>query len=109
MSGTRSTLSTSDAHCLELDVEACELRPCGEPSRSRAPYVAHLLLVDHLERMPEGITALLLHLDDQDAAPPSQHEIELVAADARIRREQPVSTEAVVAEGDSLAPVHAAS
>ena len=72
-------------------------------------HAARLLVVDHLQRVPERRAALLLHLDDENAAAAPQDEVELEAPDARIRREQAVAAESVVAKGESLAPVHAAS
>src|SRR5262245_44431363 len=94
---------------LERDVELGEVRASGKPAGRRAPDVPRLLLVDHLERMPERAAGLLLHLDDEDAASAAKYEVELVATHACVRREQAVSAESIVAEGDSLAPVHAAS
>ena len=81
----------------------------GQPTPSCRVDPSHLLLVDHLERVPERRSALLLHLDDHDAVASSQYEIELVAPGSRVCLEQSVATEPVMTEGDSLAAVHAAS
>ncbi len=59
--------------------------------------------------MPERGTALLLHLRDHEPAAAPEHEVELVAADARVRVEQAVATEPVVQERAPLAAIHAAS
>ena len=80
-----------------------------QPTPGCRVHPPDLLLVDHLERMPERRSALLLHLDDHDAVTASQNEIELVAPCSRVCLEQPVATEPVVTKGDSLAAIHAAS
>jgi hypothetical protein len=106
----RDALHTTPAYAcgLELDVESSEIRVRREPAGGRGSDATGLLLVDHLERVPEAGAALLLHLDDEDAATAAQHEIELVPPHPNVRGQEPVSAESVVTEGDSLAPVHAA-
>jgi hypothetical protein len=53
--------------------------------------------------------ALLLHLDDEDAAAAPQNEVELVTADACVRFEEPVPPTSVVPESVLLSAIHAAS
>jgi hypothetical protein len=59
--------------------------------------------------VPEAGAALLLHLDEEQAAASAQHEVELVTAGTRIRVEEAVPAKPVVEEGAPLAAVHAAS
>jgi len=101
--------SRADSSGLEHDVEPAELRMRREPTGGRGMDATDLLRVDHLERVAERRTALLLHLDDDHGSSAPKHEIELVAANASIGREEPVSAESVVAKGAPLAPIHAAS
>ncbi|OFW75729.1 MAG: hypothetical protein A2Y55_10470 [Actinobacteria bacterium RBG_16_68_12] len=68
-----------------------------------------LLRVDHLERVAEAVPALLLHLDDEEATPAPEDEVELVASRVRVRVEQAVAAEPVVAERSALPAIHAAS
>src|SRR5512145_1551127 len=49
-------------HRLERDLEPGHLRMRGEPCPRARPHATRLLRVDHLERMPETVPALLLHL-----------------------------------------------
>src|SRR5262245_60724396 len=97
----------ADTRRLECDVEVREVGPSREPARRRDADVSRLGLVDHLQRVTERASGLLLHLDDEDAASAAKYEVELVDTHARVRREQPVAAEPIVAKGDSLAPVHA--
>jgi hypothetical protein len=85
----RDALDTAaaDAGSFECDVEPRDLRMRGEPARSRDVHVVHFLLVDHLQRVPEGRTALFLDLDDEDAAAATEDEVEFEAADACVRSE----------------------
>jgi hypothetical protein len=99
----------ADAYSLEHEVELGELRVRYEPGVRGGVHSPHLLLVDHFERVPVLGTSLLLHLDYDEAASASQHEIELVATNARVGVEKSVSAQSVVAEGASFAAVHAAS
>jgi hypothetical protein len=82
---------THDTGRLEYEVELCELGVPGKPCLRSRPHTANLLLVDHLQRMPELGAAFLLHLHDEKAAAPPQDEIELVAADARVGVEKSVT------------------
>jgi hypothetical protein len=59
--------------------------------------------------MPVRRARFLLHLDHEEPSAPPQHEVELVATDTRVRRQEPVAAEPVVVEGAALAAVHAAS
>jgi hypothetical protein len=68
-----------------------------------------LLLIDHLERVAIVGAALLLHLDDEDAAAAPQNEVELIAADPCVRVEQPVSPQPIMPESAPLSSIHAAS
>jgi hypothetical protein len=70
---------------------------------------AHLLLVDHLERIAVGRAALLLHLDDEQPHAATQDQVELVPPHTRIRLEEAVPAKPVVEKGAALAAVHAAS
>ena len=97
------------ARCLEREIEPSELRVSGEPPARSHPHAANLLLVDHLERVPERRASLLLHLDEQHSPAATEDEVELVASDARVRVEQAVAAKPVVAEGAALARVQAAS
>jgi hypothetical protein len=81
----------------------------SEPPGGSSTNTPYLLLVDHLEWVTEHCAGLLLYLDDEHAAASPKDEVELVAADASIRFEESVAAESIVPEGDSLAPVHAAS
>ena len=94
---------------LEPDLQPGDLGVDSEPRTSRCPYAARLLRVDHLQGMPETDTAFFLDFDHQDAAPSTQDEVELVAARASVGLEQAVAAEPVVAEGEALAAIHAAS
>lgn len=98
-----------DTGSLEGNLQACELRTSSEPTMRGDSNAPHLLAVDHLERMPETRTALLLDLDEDESAATPEHEVDLVVPDPRVRGEQAVSTKAVVAEGAALAAIHAAS
>ena len=59
--------------------------------------------------MPEAGAALLLDLDNEETAPPSQDEVELVAARTGVGLEQAVAAEPIVAKGAAFAAIHAAS
>ena len=106
----RNTLDamTHDTRRLEREIEACEVRVCCEPSVRGGVHSPHLLLVDHLEWVAVPGTSLLLHLDDDEAAPAPQHEIELVATNARVGVEKSVSAQSVVTESAPFAAIHAA-
>lgn len=93
----------------ECEIEAREFRVRGQPYLRPRLDASNLLRVDHLERIPKTLTALLLHLDDDKAAAAAQNEIELVASDACIRVEESVAAKSVVAESAPLAAIHAAS
>jgi hypothetical protein len=99
----------ADSRGLERDVQSGELGMRGKPAGSGGVYATSLLVVDHLERVAEHGAALRLHLDHDEASPTPQDEVELVASDSRVGRDQAVSTEPVVAERAALAAVHAAS
>ena len=99
---------THDTRRLELEVELGELRMLGQPGVRGGVHPPHLLLVDHLERVPIPGTSLLLHLDHDEAAPAPQHEIELVATNARVGVEKSVSAQSVVTESAPFAAIHAA-
>src|SRR6187200_1805576 len=88
--------ATANGGGLEHHVQPIELRMGGQPTPSCRVDPSHLLLVDHLERVPERRAALLLHLDDHDAVTASQDEIELVAAGSRVCLEQSIAAEAIV-------------
>ncbi len=81
----------------------------AEPACRSGVDSAHLLLVDHLERIAEGSAALLLHLDHEQPLASTQDQVELVPPHARVRLDEAVATEPVVGEGAALAAVHAAS
>ena len=59
--------------------------------------------------MPEIGAAFLLDLDDENAAPAPEDEVELVAAGAHVGLEQPIAAKPVVAKRAALAAIHAAS
>jgi hypothetical protein len=99
----------ADACSLKREIEVCEVRMPCEPRLRRGVDAPHLLRVDHLEGIAVVGTPLLLHLDDNEAAAAPQHEIELVSTNARVRVEESVSAEPVVAKGAPLAAIHAAS
>ena len=52
----------------------------AEPVDRGRLHASSLLVVDHLERVPERRTALLLHLGDDDPPAPTHDQVELVAA-----------------------------
>ena len=81
----------------------------SEPADRGRLDAAHLLLVDHFQRMPEPTAALLLDLHHEQTATAPQDEVDLVPADARVGLEEPVAAKPVVVEGAALAAVHAAS
>ena len=62
-----------------------------------------------LEWRAEVAPALLLHLDDEQPPAAPQDQVELVAADAGVRGDEPVAAEPVVEKGAALAAIHAAS
>jgi len=78
------------------------------PGRCRSD-ASNLLVIDHLERITERRAALFLYLHDDKATAPPEHEIELVATDARVGGEESVAAKTIVKESAPLAPVHAAS
>ncbi len=80
-----------------------------EPGPGSELHPAHLLLVDHLERMPEGISALLLDLYHEHATPSTQDKIELISASASVGLEQAIPAEPIVTKGAALAAIHAAT
>ncbi len=98
-----------DTHCLELDLEPCELWPSREPGPRGTRHATHLLGIDHLQGMPEADTAFLLDLDHEQPGPSSQDEVELVPSRPGVRLEQPIATKSIVTKGAALAAIHAAS
>lgn len=98
-----------DSRGLDGELEPGRFGMRGEPRLRRGEHAPRLLRVDHLEGMPEVGAALLLHLDDHEAAAAPEHEIELIASRARVRVEEAVAAEPVVAKGAPLAAIHAAS
>src|SRR5918996_5282946 len=62
----RYALHPPPAHAggLEPELERRKLGAAGEPTSRGSMDTAHLLLVDHLERIAVGRAALLLHLDE---------------------------------------------
>jgi hypothetical protein len=98
-----------NADRLQLDLELGDLGMRGEPGRRGCAYPARFLRVNHLQRVTEVRAALLLHLDDDDAAAASKHEVELVPTHVCVRVEQAIPTQPVVEEGAALAAVHAAT
>ncbi len=100
--------TTRDTRRLEHEVELGELRMLGQPCLRSGVDAPHLLLVDHLEWVAVPGTSLLLHLDDDEAAPAPQHAIELVATNARVGIEKSVSAQSVVTESAPFAAIHAA-
>ena len=98
----------ADACSLEHEIELGELRVRREPGVSGGVHSPHLLLVDHLERVAVPGTSFLLDLDYHEPAAAPQHEIELVAADARVGVEESVSAQSVVTESAPFAAIHAA-
>jgi hypothetical protein len=101
--------AASNTRGFEYEIEARELRVPGQPCLGAGVDPPHLLGVDHLERIPIAITALLLHLDHEQLAPAAQHEIELVATDPRVGVQEPIAAKAIVAESATFAAIHAAS
>jgi len=99
----------TNARGFESEIEACKLGTACEPPTRRSMHAPHFLRVDHLERIPVARTALLLHLDDDEALAPAKDEIQLVTTSARVRCEQPISAKSVVAKSAPLAAIHAAS
>jgi len=97
----------ADACSLEHEVELGELGVSGQPCVRSGVDAPHLLLVDHLERVPVAGTSLLLYLDHDEAAAAPQHEIELVATNARVGVEKSVSAKSVVTESAPFAAIHA--
>lgn len=93
----------------ELDLEPGKLGAGSEPGSRGKRHPTRLLSVDHLERMPEAVSPLLLDLDHQQAPASAQYEIELVTAGPRICLEQAIAAEPIVLEGAALAAIHAAS
>jgi hypothetical protein len=79
-----------------------------EPGVRRGVHAPHLLRIDHLERVTVSVPALLLHLDNDETAASAQNEIELVAGDACVGVQKPVSAQAVVPESEPLSAIHAA-
>ncbi len=100
--------TTRDTRRLEHEVELGELRMLGQPCLRSGVDAPHLLLVDHLPRIPEFSPTLLPHLDHDEAAPAPQHEIELVATYPCVGVEKSVAAKSVVTEGATLAAIHAA-
>jgi hypothetical protein len=98
-----------NARRLERDLEIRRLGMCSEPSTSRRPHAPALLRVDHLERVAEVLPALLLDLHDEQTPASPENEIELVAAGADVRVDEPVAAKPVVAKGTALAAIHTAS
>jgi hypothetical protein len=98
----------ADACSLEHEVELGELGVPGQPCLRSGVDAPHLLLVDHLERVAVPGTSLLLHLNDDEAPPAPQHEIELVATNARVGVEESVSAQSVVTKSAPFAAIHAA-
>jgi hypothetical protein len=107
----RDSLDLSPAHPCGLDrePERGRLGMRCEPRPGRRVHTTLLLFVDHLERIAERRSSLLLDLDDQQPPPSTEDEIQLVAACADVRRQQPIAAEPVVAERAPLPRVHAAS
>ena len=109
-SGERHALDSvpSNPDCLHGELEAGSLGMRRTPRPGSRMHAACLLLVDHLERVSEGLAALLLDLDDEKRAAASKHEIELVPTRVDVRIEKPVPPQSVVSERAPLATVHAA-
>jgi len=94
---------------LEHELEVREVGLCGEPGTRGEEHAAHFFRPDHLQRITEAGTALLLHLGYDDAAPTAYDEIELVPSGTHVRRDEAVPMQAIVAESAALAAIHAAS
>lgn len=100
---------SSDTRRLEHDLEPGKLGMRCEPGVRRRLHAPRLLRSDHLERVAELVSTLLLHLDHDYAASSAHDEIKLVATRTHVRGEQAVAAKPVVAKRAALAAVHAAS
>jgi hypothetical protein len=81
---------------LECDLEVGHLGMLGQPGLGGPPQAAPLLRTNHLQRIAETVSALGLHLAEDEPAAASKHDVELVAGGARVRRQYAVPTQAVV-------------
>lgn len=105
----RHALDVAAAHGdrLEHDLEPGSLRVRGDPGRGSTPYPPSLFGVDHLERVAEVASALLLHLSHDEPAPAPEHEVELVPSCPHVRGHDSVSAEPIVPERNALPVIHA--
>jgi hypothetical protein len=95
-------LTGADRDELESDLKVAQLGMLGQPRLGGSPQAAPLLGADHVERIPETLSALGLHLAEDEPLTPAKHDVELVAGDAGVRREYAVPTQPVVQTGAAL-------
>src|SRR3989442_12081634 len=74
----------------------------GEPGLGREPQATLLLVIHHLERVTESFAQLLLHLAEDQPPASANDEVELVAGDPGIRRQDAIPTQAVPPHGALL-------
>ena len=81
---------------LECGLEVGQLGMLRQPGLGGSPQAAPLLRADHLQRIAETVSALGLHLAEDEPITPAKHDVELVAGGARVRRQYAVPTQPVV-------------
>jgi hypothetical protein len=74
----------------------------AEPGLRGTANASLLLRANHLERIAEAAVLLRLHLAEDELTAPADHEVELVTADPRVRRQDPVAAQAVVPQSAAL-------
>ena len=89
-------LTRANRDKLECDLEVAHLRMLGQPHLGGSPQTAPLLRADHVQRIAETVSTLGLHLAKNDPTAPPKHDVELVAAGARVGREYAVPAQPVM-------------
>ena len=80
-----------------------------EPRGRRAAHPAPLLGVHGSDAASEELARPFLDLDEDEPSAAARDQVELVAAAAHVRGDDAVAAEPVVARGDPLPAVHAAT
>src|SRR5207247_1452726 len=104
LEGLRDPLETvaENRHDVERHLEAGEGGTRRKPDLRGSADPAALLLIDHLDRVPEPRAALRLHLAEDEPAAAAQDEVELVAGRPCVLGEDLVAAEPVVPTGAPL-------
>src|SRR5882672_694413 len=98
-------MAAADGDHVEGDLEAGRLRMASKPGVGRDSEPTLLLVIHHLERVAESLAQLLLHLAEDQPPPSADDDVELVAGDPGVRRQDSVPAHAVPPDGALLGPL----